>query len=263
MNILSLIALLLAGIVFVVGLRLSSPDLKIFWDVPSVFIVCGGMLASTALAYRLDQILALFKTFIKIIFIKPVSENTKIISEMIKVGDAYRKGTSLDMLAAKVSDQFLKEALIMVADGIMTPERIVKVLDDRANNQDVERREEAAKLKVIAKFAPAFGMLGTTIGMVVLLANLGGPDSLKMIGPAMGVCLITTLYGCAIANIAFIPIAENLIVHSKTLYLKDLIIIEGTKLIIEKQNPVVLAEELNSFLPPNSRINWKDIIGKA
>ena len=152
---------------------------------------------------------------------------------------------------------------MMVADGVMTQERIVKILDDRANNQDVERKEEAGKLKVVAKFAPAFGMLGTTIGMVVLLANLGGPDSLKMIGPAMGVCLITTLYGCALSNIAFLPVAENLILHSKNLYLKDLIVIEGTKLIMDKQNPVILAEELNSFLPPENRINWKDIVGKA
>ena len=182
---------------------------------------------------------------------------------MIRIGDAYRKGTPLDGLAAKASDPFLKEALLMVADGILSSERISKILDDRASNQDVERKEEAGKLKVVAKFAPAFGMLGTTIGMVVLLANLGGPDSLKMIGPAMGVCLITTLYGCAIANVAFLPVAENLILHSKSLYLKDLIVIEGIKLIMEKQNPVILAEELNSFLPPQNRLNWKDIVGKA
>lgn len=263
MNILSLVALFLAAVVFVAGLRLSTPDLKMFWDVPSVFIVVGGTLTSTAIAYRLDKIVHLFKTFFKIIFIKNVSENSKIISEMIKIGDAYRKGTSLEILAAKVNDTFLKEALIMVADGILTQERIMKILEDRANNLDVDRKEEAAKLKVIAKFCPAFGMLGTTIGMVVLLANLGGPDSLKMIGPAMGVCLITTLYGCALANIMFLPVAENLILHSKNLYLKDLIVIEGAKLIMDKENPVVLAEELNSFLPPESRINWKDIVGKA
>ncbi len=263
MNIFSILGLLSAGIVFVIGLRLSSPTLGIFWDVPSAFIVVGGTLTSTAIAFRLDRIWVLFKTFFKIVFIKNVTANSKIITEMIKIGDAYRKGTPLEALASKSSDTFLKEALMMVADGVMTQERIVKILDDRANNQDVERKEEAGKLKVVAKFAPAFGMLGTTIGMVVLLANLGGPDSLKMIGPAMGVCLITTLYGCALSNIAFLPVAENLILHSKNLYLKDLIVIEGTKLIMDKQNPVILAEELNSFLPPENRINWKDIVGKA
>jgi chemotaxis protein MotA len=263
MNIFSVIGLIMALGVLMGGLRLASANLQIFWDIPSVFIVVGGTIAATAIAYQLDKILLLFKTFFKIVVLKNVPKNSDIIVEMIKIGDSYRKGSPLDGLAAKVKDAFLKESLVMVSDGILTPEHILKILDDRANNMDVARKEEAGQLKVVAKFAPAFGMMGTTIGMIVLLANLGGEDALKMIGPAMGVCLITTLYGVVIANLALLPVAENLITHSKNLYLKDLIVIEGVKLIMSKQNPVILAEELNSFLTPEKRINWKDIIGKG
>jgi chemotaxis protein MotA len=263
MNIFSILGFIMASAVLFIGLRLSTDDLAMFWDVPSVFIVLGGTLASTAIAFQLDRILVLFKTFFKIIFQNSVSKNSGIIVEIIKVGDAYRKGSPLEALAAKVSDPFLKEALIMVADGIIKSEQILKILEDRANNQDVERREEANKLKLIGKFAPAFGMMGTTIGMIVLLANLGGADAVKKVGPAMGICLITTFYGVVIANLAFIPVAENLINHSKAQYLKDSIIIEGIRLIMLKENPVILAEELNSFLSPKERINWKDIVTKG
>jgi chemotaxis protein MotA len=103
-------------------------------------------------------------------------------------------------------------------------------------------------------------MMGTTIGMIVLLANLGGADAMKMIGPAMGVCLITTLYGVVVANLVVIPIGENLIESAKDIHQKNQIILEGVKHIIAKSNPVVVAEELNSFLLPGDRLDWKEVV---
>jgi len=97
--------------------------------------------------------------------------------------------------------------------------------------------------------------------MIVLLANLGGEDAIKKIGPAMGICLITTLYGVILANLGFIPVAENLLHVAKKKHLKNIIVLEGVKLLLEKVNPVIGAEELNSFLPPKDRLNWKKIIG--
>jgi chemotaxis protein MotA len=263
MNIFSILGFILAIGVLTGGLLLATDDLRVFWDLPSVFIVIGGTLASTAIAFQLDKIANLFKTFFKIIFQKSISKYSTVIIDLIKIGDAYRKGTPLEQLANKASDPFMKEGLIMVADGILPPEQILKILEDRANNQDVDRREEANKLKVIGKFAPAFGMMGTTIGMIVLLANLGGADAVKKVGPAMAVCLITTFYGVVLAYLAFLPVAENLTNHSKTELLKDSIIIEGIRLIMKKENPVILAEELNSFLKPNERVNWKEIVSRG
>ena len=96
--------------------------------------------------------------------------------------------------------------------------------------------------------------------MIVLLSNLGGADAAKTIGPAMAICLITTLYGVAVANLVIIPIAENLTANSKEIRLKNTIITEGIRLIMENKNTVLLAEELNSFLLPKDRINWKDVV---
>jgi chemotaxis protein MotA len=96
--------------------------------------------------------------------------------------------------------------------------------------------------------------------MVVLLSNLSGADAAKTIGPAMGICLITTLYGVALANLLIIPIAENLLSSARELKIKNFIIVEGVRLIMEETNPVILAEELNSFLLPGDRIDWKSAV---
>ena len=122
----------------------------------------------------------------------------------------------------------------------------------------VLRFEDTRKIKSLGKFPPAFGMMGTTIGMIVLLANLGGEDAMKMIGPAMGVCLITTLYGVIIANLFVIPIGENLEVLSRESQIRNEIILEGIKHIMEKSNPILVAEDLNSFLLPKDRLDWKN-----
>lgn len=262
MNIASIIGLILALIVLVVGLRLSTPDLKIFLDFPSLFIVLGGTFAATAITFQINKILTLLKIFIKHIFSGSNVDYAALIADIMKIGDAYRRGESLEAHIGKASDPFLRECLELVNDGILEREQLLRILDDRAANMNFMRSEDANKIKILGQFPPAFGMMGTTIGMIVLLANLGGEDALKTIGPAMGVCLITTLYGVVIANLAFIPIAENLTQATKQVHLKNLIIIEGIKHLLAKANPVVVAEELNSFLPPGARLDWKEVIGK-
>jgi len=179
----------------------------------------------------------------------------------MKVSDGYRKGEPLENHIQKVKDPFFKEALELINDGVLENDHLLRILDDRVNNLNYLRQEDAQKIKTLGQFPPAFGMMGTTIGMIVLLANLGGEDAIKKIGPAMGICLITTLYGVIIANLGFIPISENLIQLSKKNNLKNIIIVEGVRLLLDKVNPVILAEELNSYLAPSERLNWKEVIG--
>src|SRR5665648_207685 len=233
-----------------------------FWDIPSIFIVVGGTIAATAISFQLDRLVILFKIFFHRVIMGKKTDYRSVIIEMMKISDAYSKGESLDNHISKTKDLFLKDALILVNDDIMSEEELFILLDDRANNMFYTYSEEANKIKAVAKYPPAFGMIGTTIGMIVLLGNLGGSDALKKMGPAMAVCLITTLYGCILANMAVLPIGENLVDSAKELYLKNKIIVEGTKLLVNKTNPVVLAEKLNTFLPPSQRVDWKKVLGK-
>ena len=103
------------------------------------------------------------------------------------------------------------------------------------------------------------GLMGAVLGMIALLSRLGKPGAESTIGPAMSVALVATLYGIALANMIIIPIGENLAQCAKEIKTKNLIIVEGVRLISEKTNPIVLAEELNSFLLPAERVDWKKL----
>ncbi|MGI4993842.1 motility protein A [Halobacteriovorax sp. GFR7] len=257
MNIFSLIGLIISAGVLFAGLRMSSSNLGLFVDGPSLFIVIGGTFAATSVAFQLNKIGALFKIFLKQFLGGKMVNSTEVIKEIMQICEAYRSGEAAENLPGKANDEFLKEGLELIADGFLQKEKIIEILEQRAVNMHAIRSEDTRKIKTLGKFPPAFGMMGTTIGMIVLLANLGGADAMKMIGPAMGVCLITTLYGVIIANLGFIPIAENLEDIQIQMETKDNIIIEGIKHILDKSNPVLVAEELNSFLLPSERLDWK------
>jgi chemotaxis protein MotA len=138
-------------------------------------------------------------------------------------------------IAKKSGNFFLEEGVDMVTEGFLDPASIYQILQRRVDNFYQYYLLDANKFKSIGKFPPAFGMMGTTIGMIVLLYNLGGADAMKMIGPAMAICLITILYGVAIANLIIIPIAENLSSNAKEIKIKNTMITEGIKLILEKK----------------------------
>lgn len=260
MNIYSIIGFLIAMGVLFGGMYLASDSMIIFLDYPSLFIVFGGTFAATAICYQMDRIVLLFKIFLSHFLGGQKINYAKTIKEVAKACEAYRTGTSLEELAKKSDDYFLREGLQLMADGFLEYERIVEILEDRAENLNYLRQEDANKIKVLGRFPPAFGMMGTTMGMVVLLANLGTEDALLTIGPAMAVCIITTLYGVIFANLVVIPIGENLVQSSKEVHLKNLVVIEGIKHIMKKSNPVLLTEELNSFLLPKERFNWQDLM---
>lgn len=257
MNIATLIGFALALGVFFVGLRLSSENLSIFLDYPSLFIVTGGTLAATAISFQVTRLLELLKIFLQRLIFKKGIDFKITIEEVMKASESYRKGESIESIVSNIKDDFFKECLELYQIQVLEKDEFLDVIQERAEKILYSYGEEANKIKTISKYPPAFGMMGTTIGMIVLLANLGGADALKMIGPAMGVCLITTLYGVALANLFFIPFAENLTANNKEIYLKKMIIIEGVSLLIDKTNPIIVGIKLNSFLSPSQRIDWK------
>ena len=101
--------------------------------------------------------------------------------------------------------------------------------------------------------------MGTVLGMVALLANLGGADAMKLIGPAMGTCLVATFMGIVTANVFILPIGDSLTENAKEIHFKNRMILAGLRLIAEKTNPIIVAEKLNSFLLPSDRLDWKQM----
>lgn len=262
MNIFTIISFILSIGVLFGGLYLSSPNLGLFVDKTSLFIVVGGSFAATAISFRLNKLAVLTKVFLGRVIKGNEPKLKDLVSEIIVCIDQIKKGSPISSIADSTSDHFFKETLLLIQDGLLSRDELVDVLSLRNQNIAVNYKNDTDKMKAIGKYPPAFGMIGTTIGMIVLLANLGGEDAMKMIGPAMGVCLITTLYGAAIANVIVNPMAANLNESTKENFQKNEIIIEGARLILDKKSPVLAAERLNSFLNPSQRVDWKDLLKK-
>jgi chemotaxis protein MotA len=203
MNFFSLLGFLIALIVLGVGLRLASDDLGMFVDYPSMFIVLGGTLAATTICFQLDRLFVIMKFFFFRLFLSKKTNFKKVIEDVISVSEGYRKGEPIKAQMEKIQDHFFLEALTMLDDAVLEHDYIVELMDKRSDKLYINHMEEAKKIKTLGKFPPAFGMMGTTIGMIVLLANLGGKDAIKMIGPAMGVCLS--------------PLAKTLLIKQKKL----------------------------------------------
>lgn len=257
MNIFSIVGIIISAVVLVAGLKLSSDNIGIFIDGPSAFIVLGGTFAATAIAFQLDKLFLLFKVFISHFFKSKKVTYSEVIRDIMKICEAVRNGDSIENTINLTDDPFLREGLEMISDSVIERKKVLNILNKRAYQMNELRMADTQKVKALGKFPPAFGMMGTTIGMIVLLANLGGADAMKMIGPAMGVCLITTLYGVILANLVIVPIGDNLEVSLQEIDTKNKIVIEGIHLILEKANPILAAEELNSYLLPGDRLDWK------
>ena len=252
----SAVGLLISVIVILTGLRLSTPDLMMFLDGPSLFIVLGGTFAAISIAFNLKNVFVLFKVFVNQFLRSKVEAKQEVLENIISVVDGIRNGDSIEQSISKSTHPFLTEGLQLIGDGVLNRDELLHILKIRAEQIMVLRKKDVNKIKTMGKYPPAFGMMGTTIGMVVLLANLGGADAMKTIGPAMGVCLITTLYGVIIANLFVLPVADNLegITNDSGQIIN--IVFESFKHLLDKTNPIVVLEELNSYLIPSERIEW-------
>ena len=243
-----------------IGLYASSRNILVFWDGISLFIVLGGTIAATSISFKLERVLFLIKIFFLRVLKSNKNQSQAVVGELIQFAEAFKKRdkAKVQSLLTRSEDHFLKESIELVLEGFLEKNKILEILEKRKENIYSSYLVDANKFKTIGKYPPAFGMMGTTIGMIVLLGNLGGPDSAKTIGPAMGICLITTLYGVAISNLLILPVAEHLTVSAREIRNRNNIICEGIKLILMGENPIVMTEELNSFFLPGERVNWKD-----
>ena len=242
----------LIGIIAGTGLVLSAILLKAsimnFIDPSSVLIVIGGTIAATLVAYPLKSVINTIKTSLKIVFGFKV-DYIETLQEMLKIATLARKEGPLALEKYATEDALLRKGLMLVADG--TKGDVLKSIMELERDTTIERHEESqAILEKMAELAPAWGMIGTLIGLVIMLLNLSDPDS---IGPAMAVALLTTFYGALWANFMLTPAATKLELRTKYEMLNTNLMIETLLSIAENENPRLLQERLLGFLPPKMR----------
>ncbi len=263
MNPLSIVAFLVAGGVLAFGIN-SAGNMDVFLNEHAILIVLGGTLAAGSIAFQLDRLFVMFRIFFRRVIQGRKENYKKLIEELMGLAEAYRTNNAgLEKIIADLKDPFLKEAMQALMEEVLEPEALVKVLRTRVNTMFQRHTDDVFKFRTVGKYPPAFGLMGTTLSMITLLQKLGQPGGQKLIGPSMALGLVATFYGLAVANLVFGPIAENLTDSAKEIKLKNTIIVEGIRLIGQRMNPVVLAEELNSYLLPSERVDWKKVgVGK-
>jgi chemotaxis protein MotA len=229
---------------------LLGGTVTIFWDMPSMAITVGGMLASTLIHFSLPQFLSIF-TVIKKTFITKVPSSLDLIKRMVEYATINRRdgALALEPEIGKLPDAFLARGLQLVVDG-QNPDDIRDSLS--LEIQYLQDRHAVGKkiLEYMGAAAPAFGMIGTLIGLVQMLRNLSSPDQ---IGAGMAVALITTFYGALLANLVFLPLAGKLGLYSKAEITAREMIVEGICAIAKGDNPTAVREKLQVFLSHNKR----------
>jgi chemotaxis protein MotA len=234
-----------SGIGFVLGTILLGGSIVAFINIPSIVIVVGGTVAATMIGYPLAVFLGVFKAVMKIFIFKLEPAET-IIGNLVEISNKARKGglLSIEGDIASTSDPYLAQALQMTVDGVKTAD-IAAIMQKKMDLTKDSLDKGADMLSSMGTYAPAFGMIGTLIGLVQMLANLDDPSS---IGPKMAVAMITTFYGAVLANLFFIPMSDKLVGRNKEEITNMNIIFEGIISIREGEHPKLMEDKLNIYM---------------
>ena len=254
MDLATIIGTILAFSLVIMAIIMGG-TLDAFINLPSLLIVVGGTIGATAINYPLKDILKVIKVVKNAIFCKDSVNFSELISNFLKMADkARREGIlSLEGFIKDSHDEFLKYGLRLCVDGV-EPQSIKQILEKDIKSCS-ERHELGADIFLsMGSYAPAFGMIGTLIGLVQMLAKLDDPSN---IGPAMAVALITTFYGALLANAVFLPMAGKLKTKSEEEIFVKKIMLEGIMGISNGDNPRILEQKLNTFLPIKERVFFK------
>lgn len=230
-------------VIFAIGGNIGT-----FFDINSIAIVFGGTIGATFVRYPIKMIAGLLPVTMKTLFVKLESPD-EMIRKIISLSVEAKKNGILGLEKVKIENSFLKKGVQLAIDGV-EPELIDAVLNIDIAATTQRHENGSGMLSSAGDSAPAFGMIGTLIGLVLMLQNMDDP---KAIGPSMALALLTTLYGTLLANIFLLPLADKLrYYHDEEILLKRLIV-NGILSIANGDHPAVVQEKLASFLKPESR----------
>ncbi len=239
---------ILAGTAFTLGSILIGGSIGTFINASGLLIVVGGTFASSFIAFPLGSVIGTIKASLGL-FGSAKVDFVKTFRILIQGAETARTGGGIALEKVKVDDAFVKQAFQLVADGYKSPE--VQSLLTIEIEATLDRASEAVKiLEKMGDLAPAWGMIGTLIGLVMMLVKLDDPSA---IGPAMAVALLTTFYGSLMANLLFIPGATKLEDRAGMDQLKMKLITEGASAIARNENPRQVQQRLMGFMPPEVR----------
>jgi chemotaxis protein MotA len=221
-------------------------DVVLFFDVPSLMIVLGGTFGATLINYPLPEILRVLKVVKNAFFHRAYTVHGLISSFVSLAGTARREGIlALENSIGEMRDEFMKKGLQLSVDGL-EPNSIREILGTEIISIQERHKLGSEIFTTLGTFAPALGMIGTLIGLVQMLKTMDDPSS---IGPSMAVALLTTFYGAILANLFCLPVAGKLKTRSSQEVMMKELMTEGIIAIAKGDNPRIIEQKLNAYLP--------------
>jgi chemotaxis protein MotA len=240
---------LAAGGVVLVSLILMGGNLSMFVDYHAAIVIFGGSFAATLIRFPFSSILHGMPLGMKFAFTMRRMSQRELVDEIAGIAEIARKQGPIGLEKVEVDDPFLAKGVRFVADGYDSD--FIRDNLERDRDNFLTHLDEGQKIyRAIGDCAPAFGMIGTLIGMVQMFANMTDPSKL---GPLMAVALLATFYGAAVANMFCLPIADKLHVKLTDEDINRTLIIDGILMIRDAKSPALVREMLLAYLPEKHR----------
>jgi chemotaxis protein MotA len=250
MDIASVIGVVLGFVLIVASIMVGGGTFAGFFDPGSLMVVVGGAVAAALISFPLKTFLGVFGVTKKV-FLYKLNSFPEVIEQIVSLAETARRDglLALENRVAEIENPFIVLGVQMAVDGTR-PEVMEDILRTELDAVATRHRDGKAILEQMGRFAPAFGMIGTLMGLIIMLGDMSDPSK---IGAGMAIALLTTLYGAITANVVFLPFAEKLGFTSKHELLAMEIVIRGILAIQSGENPRLIEQKLNTFLPPKVR----------
>ncbi len=258
MDLASIIGLVAGAVVVVFGIVSGDqgfPALGNFYDLPSIIITIGGTLTCMLTSNTMADYIGGFKSITLVMKAHQVNES-EIIKKIIDLSNIARKEglLQLEEAANELEDEFMKKGILLIVDGT-EPDLVRAILETELMCVESRHKKVMGFWMDVAAMGPAWGMIGTLIGLVNMLVTLDDPSS---IGGNMAVALLTTLYGSLIANWIATPVCKKMALNNANEIMMKEVMIEGLLSIQAGENPRVIEEKLKSFLSPSQRAEFTE-----
>jgi chemotaxis protein MotA len=239
---------ILTGLLLLGGtIWLTTDDVGLFLNLPSLIIVLVGTMAATLISYPMQEVLRVFG-LLGIVFKSDRQSFAKTVDEVVTIARLLHKQEDLPKIEealGTVGNPFLRMGLQLVIDGTHSDD-IINLMEWRIGRMQAKEHAEASIFHSMSHFAPAFGMFGTLVGLVSMLGSLGSSD-FAVLGKYMSLAVMTTLYGVLLANLVFKPVAVKLERRTESRVMLMNMTLEGVLLIRERRTPSFIRQTLASF----------------
>jgi len=240
---------LLSGTVVLVTLMLMGGGLGMFLSDHAVIIIFGGSFAATLIRFPLTAIFHGLPLGAKFAFTMRRTTQRELVDEIAGLAEIARKQGPIGLEKVEIEDPFLAKGIRFVADGYDV--EFIRDNLERDRDNFLSHLDEGQKIyRAIGDCAPAFGMIGTLVGMVQMFANMTDPSKL---GPFMATALLATLYGAVLANILCLPLADKLHLKLVDEEINRTLIIDGILMMRDSKSPSLVREMLLAYLPEKHR----------